>query len=146
MERSAGGVLYTVIRGRRMYVVVTELDGHCGLPKGHLEPGEQPRQTALREIREETGIRAALYQDFEAVEEYDLPHGGSKMVTYYLAVYSRQALKPDPGQVRGVRLLPFAQALGALAFPGAKRVLRQAEDYLAAQPPQEKNIHRKSTV
>lgn len=51
MERSAGGVLYTEIRGHRMYVVVTELDGHGGLPKGHIEPGEQPRHTALREIR-----------------------------------------------------------------------------------------------
>ena len=48
MEYSAGGVLYTVSRGRRLYVVITELDGHTGLPKGHMEPGETARATALR--------------------------------------------------------------------------------------------------
>lgn len=48
------------------------------------------------------------------------------MVTYYLAVYSRQALQPDPTQVRQARLLPFAQAMEALAFPGAKQALQQA--------------------
>lgn len=48
MEYSAGGVLYTVYHGKRLYVVVTELDGHTGLPKGHMEKGETARMTALR--------------------------------------------------------------------------------------------------
>ena len=47
-EHSAGGVLFTWSAGRRLYAVVTELDGHTGLPKGHLEPGETPRMAALR--------------------------------------------------------------------------------------------------
>ena len=27
------------------------------IPKGHVEPGEEPKQTAEREIREETGLQ-----------------------------------------------------------------------------------------
>ena len=86
--------------------------------------------TALREIREETGIRAALYQDFESIEQYELPHGGQKTVTYFLAVYHRQELQPDYTQIREARLLPFAEAMSALAFPGARKALQEAEDRL----------------
>lgn len=70
------------------------------------------------------------------MEQYALPHGGEKMVTYFLAVYSHQAIQADPTQVRQARLLPFEEAMEALAFPGAKRVLREAEDWLNARYPQ----------
>jgi len=89
-EHSAGGVLFTIRHGRRLYMIVTELDGHTGLPKGHMEPGETERMTALREIREETGIRAALYPDIRFQETYQLPHGGDKQVAYFLATFNRQ--------------------------------------------------------
>ena len=51
---------YTKIGGIPHYVLVVELDGHCGLPKGHIESGETEMQAALREIREETGITADI--------------------------------------------------------------------------------------
>ena len=39
-EYCSGVVLYTKIGGIPHYVLVVELDGHCGLPKGHIESGE----------------------------------------------------------------------------------------------------------
>ena len=140
MEYSAGGVLFTHVRGRRLYVIVTELDGHTGLPKGHIEPGETPRMTALREIREETGIRAALYPEISFEERYPLPHGGEKQVTYFLATYRHQALCPEPRHVRGAELLPLGEALRRLTFPGARRVLQEADAALRAM---EKSNQRK---
>ena len=41
--------------GRR-YLLVQHRKGHWGFPKGKAEPGEQPLETALRELAEETGI------------------------------------------------------------------------------------------
>ena len=62
MERefSAGGVLVKVIRGRPMVAAIRpqgKPEGTWALPKGNLDPGEQPAETALREVLEETGVR-----------------------------------------------------------------------------------------
>ena len=71
MEYSCGAVLYTWRDGVPQYVLV--YDSHYGFPKGHIEPGESKKQTALREIFEETGIRAAIDTRFCRVDEYELP-------------------------------------------------------------------------
>ena len=46
--RSAGAALYTVQDGETRWVLVREKSGSVGLPKGHVEKGETPKQTALR--------------------------------------------------------------------------------------------------
>ena len=60
--RSAGAALYTVQDGETRWVLVREKSGSVGLPKGHVEKGETPKQTALREIREETGLTVTGYR------------------------------------------------------------------------------------
>ncbi len=47
--------------GSALLVALISLRGGdvLALPKGHIEPGEQPEQTAVRETREETGITGA---------------------------------------------------------------------------------------
>ena len=50
---SAGGV---VINRQRMVLVVNQNGTSWSLPKGHVDPGEEPLQAAIREIMEESGI------------------------------------------------------------------------------------------
>ena len=66
------------------------------------------------------------------MEQYELPHGGEKTVTYFLAVYHHQRLSPDTTQIRDARLMPYDEALDTLAFPGARNALQEAEAWLLA--------------
>ena len=50
--RAAGGV---VVRDGKMLLLDRPVHGEVRLPKGHVEPGESPREAALREVREESG-------------------------------------------------------------------------------------------
>ena len=50
---TAGGV---VINQQQMVLVVSQNGTSWSLPKGHVDPGEEPLQAAIREIREESGI------------------------------------------------------------------------------------------
>jgi ADP-ribose pyrophosphatase YjhB (NUDIX family) len=59
-EKSCGTVLYTVKENVIHYLLIRATDTYCGLPKGHVEAGETEHETALRETREETSIRAGM--------------------------------------------------------------------------------------
>lgn len=58
----AGGVVYRMRSGVAEYLLVeAKHDPHQWvLPKGHIEPGENPRVTAVREVHEETGVWARI--------------------------------------------------------------------------------------
>ena len=124
--RSAGAALYTVQDGETRWVLVREKSGSVGLPKGHVEKGETPEQTALREIREETGLQAELCAGEPLVDAYPLADGRLKHVIYYLARFEGQTLSPDLTQVKEAMLLPLEEALAALSHGSARRILRRA--------------------
>lgn len=54
IEISCGAVVFTKINGEIKYLLIQNLEGIYGFPKGHVEKEEKEKETALREIYEET--------------------------------------------------------------------------------------------
>ena len=129
MEKSCGGVVFTRENGQIRYVIIRHRTGHCGFPKGHMEPGETERQTALREIREEVGLSCKLLDGFREQDVYPLPKkpGTVKRVVYFLAEYADQEIAIQPEEISAVYLLSFAEARAKLPFPQARRILAAAD-------------------
>lgn len=128
-EYSAGAVLFCDADSRRLYVLVTELSGNTGLPKGHVEAGESNVQTALREIREETGLTARIVPGFEGDIVYPQGKGMLKHFAYFLAQFDAdQELQSGVDVI--AHLLPYEQALRKLSFADVRTVLRKADDFL----------------
>lgn len=65
----AGGVVYRMRGGQAEYLLLEAKDDpqQWVLPKGHIEPGEDPRVTAVREVHEETGVWARIDHDVHDV-------------------------------------------------------------------------------
>ena len=133
MIHSAGAVLYTVVNGERRYVLVREKNGSYGLPKGHVEPGETLAETTIREIREETGVTAALHaQEPVMVDEYPIAGGAVKRVSWFIARYANQTPNADRTQVLGVLVLPIDAALRTLTYGSTREILRKVDLQLGA--------------
>ena len=128
LERSCGAVVSTVRDGVRYYVLVK--GSYVGLPKGHMEPGESERETALREVREETCVSAKLVPGFRRIVTYHMRSGNDKRVVYFLGEYSQQEARQNPEEFLKVLLLPYTEALRALTFENDKMTLRAAERHL----------------
>ena len=129
-EYCSGAVLYTEVNNIINYVLVVEIDGHCGFPKGHIELGETEIQAALREIKEETGITANILDGFLVKIEYAMKNGNIKQTTYFCAKYENQTIKYDEHELSGVKLLPFDEALLSLTYQNVKDVLIKANQYI----------------
>ena len=128
MIHSAGAVLYTVIDGERRYVLVREKNGSYGMPKGHVEAGETLAETALREIREETGVTATLHaSEPVTVDEYPIAGGDVKRVSWFVAHYTDQTPMADRTQVLGVLVLPVEAALKTLTYNSTREILRKVD-------------------
>ncbi len=131
-EYSCGAVLFSEEGGVRRYVIVTEAAGHCSLVKGHMEEGESERETALREIGEEVGLRGVEFlPGFEERVSFPLARGAIKHIVFFLARCDGQELHPREGEILAARLLPYAEAHRALqSFPAVCGVLDKAEAFL----------------
>lgn len=134
-EYSCGAVVFTRVDGVPHYVLVRAKDqpeGCHGFPKGHMEAGETEKQTALREVYEETGLRVHLLEGFRAVTEYALPYPPDtrKQVTFFLAEYENQTVRIQERELASWCLAPFDEALALTEFADSKQILTNANGFL----------------
>jgi 8-oxo-dGTP pyrophosphatase MutT (NUDIX family) len=125
-ERSYGGV---VVRDAEVLVIAPagRLEVTT-LPKGGANPGESEQQTALREVREETGVTARALEHLGDVE-YWYRRGGVrvfKTVGFYLCDYVSGDTADHDDEVEEARWMPLEQARTELSYPGERRIIERA--------------------
>ena len=109
------------------------------LPKGLVDPGEKPDQTAIREVREETGIQAINLAKLTDIKYMYVRSWGDKqrvfkIVSFYLLHYESgeiDDIKPEMRiEVKRALWIPLAGAEGKLAYKGERDAVRLAQKYL----------------
>ena len=84
VQRSCGVIPYRITSEGIRYLLILQTNGFWSLPKGHMEAFESEQETALRELGEETGLTAALREDFRDMVEYSMRNGCLKQVVLFL--------------------------------------------------------------
>lgn len=131
-EKTSGAVLYTEKDGQRRYLLVKTKSGHIGFPKGHVEYGETEKESALREILEETGIKAELCGDFRMEYTFTTLENTEKTGAFYLAYYDYKESQLQESEIDEEYLLPYEEAYEKLNWEQDKAVLSGAEKYLCS--------------
>jgi 8-oxo-dGTP pyrophosphatase MutT (NUDIX family) len=123
-----------VVDGSRILLISTQEGRRWQLPKGHIEEGESPRQAAVREVREETGVTGRVLAELPGVEYWFVERGLRrihKRVDYFLLEYVEgDPADFDPGEVSGAAWFGWEEGLEKITFANERRVLEEARRLL----------------
>lgn len=107
--------------------------GHWDFVKGHVEPEEDELQTALRELKEESGISdVKIVEGFREEMHYFFTHEGqliSKIVVFFLGRVGDRAVEISH-EHQNFDWLPFNEAKKRLTFKNAQEILEKAYNFL----------------
>ena len=134
LEHSCGAVVVNRDSGSPHYVIVVSHRGILGFPKGHMKSGETERETALREILEETGLHVTLIEGFRVsvtrpVFQEDKVVA-NKNIVYFLAEYSGQTCTAQESEINEIHILNYEEALSRFQFESNRYVLQKAHAFL----------------
>ena len=101
--------------------------GHWSFPKGHVEPGETEEQTALREIKEETGIDVELNTSFREVVSYSPKRDTTKDVIYFLGKAKTFQYTPQEEEIAQIKWVEINLAHSFLTYDNDKQLVNKAK-------------------
>lgn len=138
-EKSCGALVYRKKEDQyELLLIKHRCGGHWSFPKGHVEAGENELQTALREIKEETGLEVQLHDGFrQSVEYFPKPHV-KKQVVYFLGFPPRDdTVVRQEEEISEYRWCRLDIADELVTFKNDKNLIRAAQRFLAVrQKPQ----------
>ncbi len=159
-EVSAGGVVLRRMRGQwhvaaiepnivnadsvtRSAVKTRRRPAILALPKGAVDKGETPQQSAVREVLEETGVMVQAIDKLTDIKYFYVRSWGGrervfKSVSFFLFRYASGRLGDiQPAMRKEVRRavwLPLELASQKLTYPGERQVAQIARKYVRAHP------------
>ena len=131
-EKSCGALVYRYEGDRLMLLLLRHRHGgHWSFPKGHVEGEETETETALREIREETGLSVSLREGFRHTVEYYPKQGVRKQVVYFLGEAPADAkIVRQEEEISELHWVEWSQAVEAVTFKNDRNLLNFAWEYL----------------
>lgn len=118
-EKSCGAVIFD---GDKI-LVIQQVKGHWGFPKGHVEEGETEVQTAIREIKEETNLDVEIDETHRYVEHYSPEEGIEKDVVFFIAKKIGGEVKVQEEEVKDTEWLLPNDAMERLTFDTSRNIL-----------------------
>jgi ADP-ribose pyrophosphatase YjhB (NUDIX family) len=139
-EPTAGGIVFRPTADNKdiEILLIQDSKNRWTIPKGHIEPGETAKQTAVREIGEESGLKEVEVLSWLGKIHFKYRRA-EKLVLMTTQVYLVQSLDKNERPTKekwmnGIRWFTFSEALDAIEYADieklmliAKRKIRNGE-------------------
>ncbi|MDO4759327.1 MAG: NUDIX domain-containing protein [Candidatus Saccharibacteria bacterium] len=137
-EPTAGGIVFRITKDQKdiEILLIQDSKNRWTIPKGHIEPGESAKQTAIREIGEEAGLQhikviawlGKIHFKYRRVD---------KLVLMTTQIYLVRALdeheKPTKEKwMKGIQWFSFADALDAIEYEDIEKLMLIAKKKIRA--------------
>lgn len=127
-EKSCGAVIFRKTRGKYAVLLIkNRYADFWSFPKGHVEDGENEYQTAIREVKEETGIDIKIENGFrmESVYLIGKKKNIEKKVVYFASLTTRAYVEPQAEEISAFHWF-FEDEFPEKAFDNDKMIFKEA--------------------
>ncbi len=127
-EKSCGGIIFYKTKQNTKILLVKNNNGrYWSFPKGHIEDSETEQETAVREIKEETGLDVTIVKGFREISEY-CPFGKiRKRVVFFLARAFTDNVKIQEEEIDSYIWVDLQQARKLCTYDNDLRIIEKAE-------------------
>lgn len=131
-EKSCGAIIIHKANENNYKVLLVK--NHNGrywsFPKGHVEKGETEEQTAIREIKEETGLDVEIIDSFREVSDY-CPFGKiKKRVVFFMAQTFSTDVKVQKEEIDSFIWVDLFDVHNKCTYDNDLRVIKKAKDHI----------------
>lgn len=131
LEKSCGAVIYRISGEALEFLAIkSKINGHWGFPKGHMEKDESEKETAKREVLEETGLSIIILDEFRAEIKYKLEGDILKKVVYFIGITLEHSVSIQQEEIEEFRWQNFMDMFNLLTFETDRNVLLKVGNFL----------------
>lgn len=117
-EKSCG----CVIMEKDKVLLIQQLEGIWGFPKGHMEVGETEVETALREVKEETNLDVEINENKRYTVEYITDRNTYKEVVLFLAKKISGNEKYQESELTAMKWMNFDDAMKTITYDNTRKL------------------------
>ncbi len=122
-EKSCGCI---IIKNDEVLLIYEKGRNFWGFPKGHMEPGENEIETALREVKEEVGLDVSIDEEKRYTLNYIIRNEIDKTTVLYIATPINDEVVMQESEIENAKWCKFDEALELLTFDNWKEIFKKA--------------------
>lgn len=129
-EKSCGAIVLKKENDEFKVLLLKHQKGHISFPKGHVENGETEKETAIREIKEETNLDVKFIEGFRKVISYSPKENVLKDVVYFLAYPLNNDLVIEEKEIKEAYWVSLKEAFDLITYNDDKLLFNEVIVFL----------------
>lgn len=129
-EKSCGAIVLKKENDEFKVLLLKHQKGHISFPKGHVENGETEKETAIREIKEETNLDVKFIEGFRKVISYSPKENVLKDVVYFLAYPLNNDLVIEEKEIKEAYWVSLKEAFDLITHNNDKLLFNEVIAFL----------------
>ena len=127
-EKSCGAIILN--SSREKFLIVKMYNGNWGFAKGHMENNETEKETAIREVKEETGLKIRLLDGFKEVIKYVPDKTTLKKVVIFAGIAENEEVKIDKCEIEDYKWCNYDEAMKLITYKLQRDILEKTMKFI----------------